>query len=338
MKPTVLVTGACGFVGSNLVKTALEKGFRVRATDLPSANRDMLKDLSVEFIPSDVTKEATLRGVVDGAEYVFHPAAVFSYSASWKTFKEVNISGTENLCRAVIGAGDVKKFVLISTVEIYGITPPDLLPAREDAPKHPESLYAKSKLGQEKVVSRFRENYGLPAVIVRPGPIYGPGNYYGVAKMIQEPARLPFLAIPSNMNTRAPFVNIKDVCESLFFLAQKDEAVGEAYNIVDDSSYTVYEFFKYLAFLLGKPFFTLPPVPAAHLKFRGKIAAKLSEAVSRLTREKPMIEEGYLIYVGNDFRFSNEKLKSLGYQFIYPDVKEGIKETIAWYREEGLIK
>lgn len=338
MKPTVLITGACGFVGSNLVKTALEKGWRVRATDLPSANRNMLKDLSVEFIPADVTKKETLKRVVDGAEYVFHPAAVFNYSAPWKAFQEVNISGTENLCRAVVDAGDVKKFVLISTVEIYGITPPELLPTREDAPKCPESNYAKSKLGQEEVVSRFRKKHGLPAVTVRPGPIYGPGNYYGVAKMIQEPARLPFLAIPSNMDTRAPFVNVKDVCEAVFFLAQKDKAVGEAYNVVDDSSYTIYEFFKHLAPLLGKPFFTVPPVPAAHLKFMGKIAAKVIEAVSRLTRTKPLIEEGYLIYVGNDFWFSNEKLKSLGYQLIYPDVKEGIKETIAWYREEGLIK
>lgn len=131
---------------------------------------------------------------------------------------------------------------------------------------------------------------------------------------------------------------MKRVACGEFFLAQKDEAVGEAYNVVDDSSYTVYEFFKHLASLLGKPFFTLPPVPAAHLKFWGKVAAKVSEAVSRLTGEKPMIEEDYLIYVGNDFWFSDEKLKSLGYQLIYPDVKGGIKETIAWYREEGMIK
>lgn len=338
MKTTALVTGACGFVGSNLAKTALERGFRVRATDLPSADRAPLKGLDVEFIPSDVTKKETLGQVVEGMEYVFHPAAVFSYSAPWKLLSGVNVAGTENLCRSVVEAGDVKKFIQISTVEIYGITPPELLPTREDAPKRPESPYAKSKLGQERVVLRFHEERGLPVAIVRPGPVYGPGNIYGVAKMIREPARMLFLPIPASMKTRLPLVNVKDVCGAAFFLAEKREAVGEAYNVVDDTSYTVYDFFKYIAPLLGKPFITLPPIPNSHLKFWGRIAAELSDAVARLTRTKPMFERDYLIYVGNDFWFSNEKLKSLGYQLVCPEMKEGIRETIEWYREKGLIK
>ncbi|MFH1538108.1 MAG: NAD-dependent epimerase/dehydratase family protein [bacterium] len=338
MKPTALVTGACGFVGSNLAKSALEKGFQVRATDLPSADRAPLKGLDVEFIPSDVTKKETLTQVVEGMEYVFHPAAVFSYSAPRKLLMEVNVAGTENLCRAVVDAGDTRKFIQISTVEIYGVTPQELLPTREDAPKRPESPYAKSKMGQERVVLRFQKDHGLPVVIVRPGPVYGPGNIYGVAKMIREPARMLFLPIPTSMKTRLPLVNVKDVCGAAFFLAEKREAVGEAYNVVDDTSYTVYEFFKYIAPLLGKPFVTLPPVPNSHLKFWGTVAAELSGVAAKLTRTKPMFEKDYLIYIGNDFWFSNEKLKSTGYQLIYPDMKEGIKETIKWYRETGLIK
>jgi len=337
MKPTVLVTGACGFVGSHLVKTALEKGCDVRATDLPSAGREKLGGLDVEFIPSDVTKRETLGEVVKGMEYVFHPAAVFNYSAPWKLFREVNIGGTKNLCEAVVEAGDIKKFILMSSVEIYGITPPELLPTREDAPKKPLSPYAKSKLGQEEVVPRFQRDRGLPVVIIRPGPVYGPGNEYGVAKMITEPARLPLIAVPSNMNTSMPFVNVKDVCEASFFLALREEAAGEAYNIVDDTAYAIHDFFKYLAGLLDKPFFTLPPVPTAHLKFWGGIAAGLSKTVSTLTGTKPMFEKDYLVYVGNDFRFSNEKLKNSGHELRYPDVKEGIKETIEWLRNEGRI-
>lgn len=338
MKTTVLVTGACGFVGSNLVRTGLEKGCCIRATDLPSAGRERLKGLDVEFIPSDVTKRETLDEIVRGMDYVFHPAAVFNYSAPWKLFKEVNIGGAENLCKAVIEAGAIKKFILIGSVEIYGITPPELLPTREDAPRNPLSPYAKSKLGQEEVVLRFHKDHRLPVIIVRPGPVYGPGNRYGVAKMIQEPARFPFLPIPTSMNTRIPFVNVKDVCEASFFLAEKDESIGEAYNVVDDSSYTVYGFFEYLARLLHKPFFPLPPIPPTHLKFWGQIAANLSRMISKLTGEQPMFEEDYLVYVGNDFWFSNEKLKSLGYRFFYPDIKDGIGETVAWYKKEGLIK
>lgn len=66
MKSTALVTGACGFVGSNLAKTALEKGFLVRATDLPSADRAPLKRLDVEFIPSDMTQKETSNGWLRG--------------------------------------------------------------------------------------------------------------------------------------------------------------------------------------------------------------------------------------------------------------------------------
>ena len=166
MARTVLVTGACGFVGSNLVRTGLEQGCDVRATDLPSCPRERLDGLDVEFIPSDVTKAETLTEIVKGVDHVFHPAAVFNYSAPWKLFKSVNIDGTENMCKAAVETGGIKKFVLISTVEIYGITPPELLPTREDAPKKPLSPYAKSKLAQEEVAMRFYEDHGLP--VIRP--------------------------------------------------------------------------------------------------------------------------------------------------------------------------
>ncbi|MEW5944601.1 MAG: NAD-dependent epimerase/dehydratase family protein [bacterium] len=338
MAEKCLVTGACGFVGSNLVKTALLKGFKVRATDLPSAGRERLEGADAEFVPSDVTKRESLDGIAADADYVFHPAAVFSYSAPRRLFHEVNVKGTENLCRALAAAGRVKKFVLFSSAEVYGITPPALLPTREDAPKKPLSPYAKSKLGQEKVVMRFSETRGLPAVILRPGPVYGPGNRYGVAKMILEPARLPFIAVPSNMNTHAPFVSVMDVCEAALFLARRDGASGEAYNVVDDSSCTVYAFFKLLARLLKKPFFTLPPVPPAHMKFWGRAAAGLCRIAAALTRTEPLFEEDYMVYVGNDFRFSNAKLKSAGYRLIRPDVRDGLRETIEWYRSEGLIR
>ncbi|PIU69015.1 MAG: hypothetical protein COS84_00230, partial [Armatimonadetes bacterium CG07_land_8_20_14_0_80_40_9] len=127
-----LVTGACGFNGSYMVELLLEKGYKVRATDLEGTERGIYEDLvkreGVEFVPSDLTKKETLKEVVKDVEYVFHPAAVFDYAAKWELMERVNVFGTRNLCEVLMEEGKVKKFVVWSSAAVYGIPKPELLP------------------------------------------------------------------------------------------------------------------------------------------------------------------------------------------------------------------
>ena len=185
MNKTALVTGACGFVGSHLVEVLLQEGFTVRATDLESAYNysgpergrfpSVIKKLGVEFVPCDLTKKETLPKVVKDISYVFHPAAVFDYSASYELLERVNVLGTKNLCEALLEEGKVQRMVNWSTTGVYTL-PKNGQPLSEEAPKKPTVLYCKSKLAQEEAVQEFYEKQRFSYTTIRPAPIYGPRN------------------------------------------------------------------------------------------------------------------------------------------------------------------
>ena len=119
-KKIVLVTGACGFVGSHLVDHLLQiSDLKVVATDLPAANRIFLNP-ACKFIPSNLCEQDSLRRVVKGVDVIYHAASLFRYSASWDDLYKVNVDGTRHLASNAAEEG-VSKFVLISSSGVYGI-------------------------------------------------------------------------------------------------------------------------------------------------------------------------------------------------------------------------
>lgn len=163
MNKLCLVTGTCGFSGSYMVELLQDVGYKVRATDLEGTDRGIYKEIiekeGVEFIPSDLTKKETLKEVVKDVEYVFHPAAIFSYSASYEAMEKVNVFGTRNLCEALLQEGKIKRLIVWSTVGVYGLPKPEMLPIAEETLCSPSNLYEKSKYEQEKVVIEFYKNH-----------------------------------------------------------------------------------------------------------------------------------------------------------------------------------
>jgi len=338
-----LVTGACGFNGSYMVELLLEKGYKVRATDLEGTERGIYEDLvkreGVEFVPSDLTKKETLKEVVKDVEYVFHPAAVFDYAAKWELMERVNVFGTRNLCEVLMEEGKVKKFVVWSSAAVYGIPKPELLPVKEDALKNPSNRYERVKWQQEEVVREFHQKHKLAVIIIRPVPIYGPRNVYGVAQLIFNFSKLRALAIPKNMKQGIPFIHVKDVCNAALFLSQKEEAVGQAYNIGDESNFTLYDFVHLLGEVEGKKVYDLPKIHLGIMKAIVKGVDFLLKIISKIIPLKVLVYFAETtLYAVSDFKFSNEKLKATGYQFLYPTVRDGMKETIEWYRSKKMMK
>jgi nucleoside-diphosphate-sugar epimerase len=347
-KPLCLVTGACGFIGSHMVEVLHQAGYRIRATDLPDAySRDdqdrgrfpsVLKDLGIEFVPSDVTNPETLPDAVKGVSYVFHIAAVFSYSAPWEVLKRVNVDGTRELCRVLAGEKAFRKLVLWGAGGVYGFPPADSLPIREDDPKAPPNNYLKSKHEQERLVIQIGRKTGLRYSIVRPTGVYGPRGVYGMAKMILPLAKQKRLFMPWNLTTRVPLVHVRDVCEAALFLAKKKASDGEAYNLNDDTQMTVVEYMQHMGDVFGKPVTLLPPVPVSLMKALLNRLATLEALVSKFLVNRPRsLEPDTIQYLGVDIAYSNQKLKDAGYRFLYPDARAGLRETVDWYRRSGWI-
>jgi len=184
----VVVTGGAGFIGSHLVARLLDEGAEVTVLDNLSGGK--LENLSgvvddIQFIKDDIRDFDAVKRAVEGADTVFHEAAIASVPRSIEdpeTSYEVNITGTVNVLVAARDAG-VRRIVFASSSSVYGDTP--TLPQHEEMPTLPTSPYGETKLAGETYFKSFADVYGLETVCLRYFNVFGPrqdpnGDYAAV--------------------------------------------------------------------------------------------------------------------------------------------------------------
>jgi NAD dependent epimerase/dehydratase len=177
-----LITGAGGFIGSHLCELCLAQGAEVRAFVhynsrsnwgmLDAIDKKRLKD--IEIIAGDLRDFQTVRKAVEGCRRVFHLGALIGIPYSYASPADVvqtNVMGSFNVLQACLEYG-VDRLVQTSTSEVYGTA--QYTPMDENHPLNPQSPYAASKVGSDKLAESFYRSYGLPAVILRPFNAYGP--------------------------------------------------------------------------------------------------------------------------------------------------------------------
>lgn len=341
-----LVTGSLGFMGSHLIEALIKEGASVTATDLETAYQegtrpgkypDVIKRLNVKFVPSDMRKPETLKDLIKDKEIIFHLASLFHYSASKELLHQVNVEGTNSLINLILDYNPKARLILWGAGGIYGFVPEDELPITEETPPSPPNNYLKSKWKQEWLVIEAGRKYGLKYTIIRPTTVYGPRAFYGGGQIILGLKSLPVLCCPYNLRTYIPFIHVYDVCNAAIHLAKTEKSIGEIYNLNDDSFITVYDYIKYMAGLLNKPFIPLPPLPITLLRPTLYSIATYIEYLCHSLNIKPFLEKDPIQYIGRNFIYSNSKLKATGYKFIYPNAYEGLKDTVKWYKEEGWL-
>jgi UDP-glucose 4-epimerase len=168
------VTGGAGFIGSNLVAALVAQGERVRVIDDMSTGYDQYIDPAADVVIGDVADEELVRRVVDGAEVVFHQAALRAVQRSVDrplATDRANTHGTLTLLKASADAG-VRRVIYASSSSVYGGA--EQLPTPESAPTWPRSPYAVSKLAGEHYCRVFAELYGVETVSLRYFNVYGP--------------------------------------------------------------------------------------------------------------------------------------------------------------------
>ena len=258
--PTYVVTGAAGFIGSNIVEELVRRGETVRAID--NLSTGYLRNLQpwldkVEFIEGSVTDVALLRRAFDGVDYVLHQAAIPSVPRSVEEpmqSHEANATGTLNVLLAARDAG-VKRVVFASSSSVYGDSP--TMPKREEMPTQPLSPYAVNKLAGEEYCKVFHRVYGLPAVALRYFNVFGPR---------QDPTSAYAAAIAAFASTmmagKQPtvygdglqtrdFTYVSNVVDANLLACQTDAADGLALNIACGASISLLDLIAELNSLLG---------------------------------------------------------------------------------------
>ena len=307
-----LVTGGAGFIGSHLVERLLREGWAVRVLDdLSTGRRANLAAVAadVELVEGDVRDPGTVRRAVAGADAVAHLAALSSVARSVADplrTHEVNATGTLHVLLAARDAG-VARVVVASSSSVYGDTP--VLPLHEALAPQPRSPYAVSKLAAERYAAVFAALYGLETVGLRYfnvfGPRQDPASPY--AAVVPRFVRALLAGEPPTIygdgEQGRDFTYVANAVEATALALRAPRLAGEAVNVACGRRTTVNALAREVAALTGVTVAPLhaPPRPG-----------DVRDSLADLARARTLL--GYAPQV---------------------DVVEGLRRTVAWYRNGG---
>ncbi len=320
-----LVTGAAGFMGRHLVELLVNKGVQVRATSRPRSDTSFFDNLGVEYVPADLTKPETLPPLFEGGvERLFHLGAICNFSTPYEKLYPTNVEGVERITELAL-RHDLKRFIHVASTSVYGTYKG--IPFTENSPREPADAYGRSKRDGENIVwKRIKE--GLPATIARPCTVYGPGCNDGAGKAFSRPTSLT--GIPGKGKQLLSNIRAEDVAAAIEHLSRLDSAIGQAYNLAEDSHPGLERALTAAAEAFGMKH------PTLHLPlWLVRIAAKIEGAASARKHKIPDLEYDAVKYLCDDYVVDNSKLKAAGYRLIYPDFIDSMTQMSEWYRSQG---
>ncbi|MCK4401046.1 dTDP-glucose 4,6-dehydratase [bacterium] len=316
MKANMLVTGGCGFIGSNFIRYELEKYGSVNIVNLDkltyAGNLESLLDVQDKyknrytFIKGDILDAELVRQIIaeNRINIIINFAAESHVDRSIvdpAEFMRTNILGTQTLLEITKQAG-IKRFIQISTDEVYGDLP-DNGYFTEETPLAPNSPYAASKASADMLVQAYFHTYQLPVIITRCSNNYGPYQFLEkfIPLMIINALWSKTLPVYGDGTNVRDWIHVIDHSRAIDLVAQKGET-GEVYNIGANNEKTNIDIAKFILRRLKKP-----------------------HALIKFVKDR----------LGHDRRYAinADKIKSqLGWKPVY-DFEDGLEATISWYIE-----
>jgi nucleoside-diphosphate-sugar epimerase len=291
---------------------------------LPGEEAPWLQERGVEVHRGDIRRPETLVTPMHGADAVLHLAGMMGVWRPMEDYHAVNVTGTENVCRAALAQG--ARVVHVSSWTVYGMALGR--PAHEDFPLNPfPEPYAVTKAAGDVLVQRMIAKDGLPAVIIRPGTFFGPGDRLHFGRMADRLRAGKGVIVGSGDNV-LPFVYVTDVVQGLLLALDRERALGQAYNITSDRPLTQRQLLHAIAHEIGAS------PPRVHLPYRALYAAGYAaERLAMLTRSQrqPVVTRLGVKLFGTDNRHAVDKARrELGYR-PWVALREGVHLASAWY-------
>jgi len=292
MAKTALVTGGAGFIGGHLTELLVRSGWTVRVMDnLHSGRIENLASVAseVEFSGEDIRDAEACRRACQGADVVFHLAALASVAGSVAdpaTSHAVNVGGTLNMLLAARDAG-VRRFVFSSSAAVYGTT--ESIPTGEEEPLAPQSPYGTDKAAGEMYCRNFFEIYGLETVILRYFNVFGPrqnvnGGYAAVIPaFITTATRGERPVVFGDGRQTRDFVYVENVAAANLLAGTASAAAGGTFNIGSGCRSSLLSLIEVLSELTGRPL---------HPDFREERVGEVRHSVADIRRAAEVL--GYV--------------------------------------------
>ena len=312
----LLVTGGCGFIGSNVVNYFLERYpdynlINIDKLDYCASTENVKESENYTFVHGNICDADLITSLLyeHNIDTIIHIAAQTHVDNSFGNslqFTKDNVLGTHTLLECVKEYGKVTKFLHMSTDEVYGEVELEHTGCNEKSLLNPTNPYAATKAGAEFLCKSYVSSFNLPIVIVRGNNVYGPNQYPEklIPKSIQHIINNEKCEIHGTGKTRRNFIHSSDVASAIDIVLHSGE-IGEVYNIGSVNEFSVIEIIQKLLRIM-KP----------HVRFEDFVT---------YIEDRPF----------NDFRYAidSTKLHNLGWK---EDIlfEEGIQATLDHYLEK----
>lgn len=334
--PSILITGASGFIGSFLVEKALVCGFKTWAGIRSSSSKEYLQNKRIHFIDfnfgnkEELTKQLfEFKNQHGKFDYIVHNAGI-TKCYNKNDFEKVNFQFTVNLINALIDSDCVpKKFILMSSLSVMGCgDEKTYTPFKTDDIPNPNTAYGKSKLRAEEYL---QNQNNFPHLIFRPTGVYGPRekDYFLMLKTVKSGLNIGAGFKPQHLT----FIYVKDLV-NVIFDGIKSNIANKIYFVADGNVYTDKEYTNIIKKHLNKKHVLSFKIPLWLLKIISIIAeqtAKLVKKPSTLNRDK------YKIMKQRNWECDITPLiDDLNFSVKY-NLEQGVKESLEWYRKNNWL-
>ncbi len=329
----MLVTGGTGLVGSHVLEAAHQKSIRTRALVRSSSKHQRLENWGTELVFGDLADKESLQKAVGDATIIVHCAAKVGDWGPVEDYREINVRGLESLLSAAESNGVLKRFVHISSLGVYPAR--DHFGTDESTPVSAAGIdgYTLTKVEAELLVREHIKSKNLPATILRPGFVYGPRDRTVLPRIFERLKKKQFAFLGSGENLMNN-TYARNLAEAVFLAIERDDCVGNIFNITDGRLVSKMEFIKTIAESAGYP------VPMKHVPLPvARVLAKVMEGTWKLLRktEAPLLSNARIKFLGLNLDYSIDRAKrELGYD-PKVDFQQGMAETMNWFREQGRL-
>jgi nucleoside-diphosphate-sugar epimerase len=318
----VFLTGGTGFIGGELARQLRARGEEVACLVRSSGKAAKLTELGCELVAGDLGNEAAIRDGMRDCDAVIHAAAMYEVGIPAKqrpAMWEANVTGTERVMKAAL-AEKIPRIVYVSTVGIFGNTHKEVV---DETYRNPEtdftSYYEETKLEAHKLVQRLIDDEGLPAIIVQPGGVYGPGDTSQVADLLEQffAGKLPLMPFPE---LGICMSHVEDIAGGILLALDKGK-LGETY-VISGPATTMREAIETVARISGRK----PPMRALPTGLM-KAMIPFGPVVGKVMGQPPNLREIITSADGVTFWASYEKAeRELGYS--PRGMEEGLRQTL----------
>jgi UDP-glucose 4-epimerase len=273
---TILLTGATGFVGQQLLKNLVEHNDLALRIAVRTPEAQLFAPGISVFRSIDLSAQTNWAEVVEGCDVVIHAAArahIMNEKAKdpLQEFRKVNTEGTLNLAAQAAKSG-VKRFIFISSIKVNGESTSANKPFSADDLPNPQDPYAISKYEAEQGLQELAAKTGMEVVIIRPPLIYGPGvkgNFQRMLFWLQKGLPLPLGAV----NNKRSFVSIENLNSLIMTCISNPRAANQVFLVSDGDDLSTTELLRRISHLINKPA-RLLPIPQILLSWAATVVGR----------------------------------------------------------------